>query len=333
MPGSGSCPTTRRRSCSEAAAAPRCGDLLTAICACQPAGAIAASDVLIDGFDGTTDFAEGGGLYYKKNFEQSAGSVEFQSEVTSERRGRAEAERQAALPERIRIPAANGRRSGRRPTLRVPYDQGVWYGFAVKFADPIPHRRSSLSDRPMEARDRPRRGRRFQPVPGVAPAQRQAVRHRRDQLHRAGRANAKPGAGGVVPGQRHAGLAAAAKPTRCAHWSPPMPGWTPEDGSLFTAAPTAIEVIDHGNTLPAPAVRLDRFRHLHQARTRTAPAMIEIFANGKPMVTVKGHIGHADKGLGKNQYFKFGPYRAAHTTRMDALLRRLPPLAATAPTC
>ena len=25
-----------------------------------------------------------------------------------------------------------------RTELRVPYDQGVWYGFAVKFADPIP---------------------------------------------------------------------------------------------------------------------------------------------------------------------------------------------------
>ena len=41
---------------------------------------------------------------------------------------------------------------------------------------------------------------------------------------------------------------------------------------------------------------------------------IELFANGKPIVTVKGHIGHADKGLGKNQYFKFGPYRAAHAS-------------------
>ncbi|MNL88610.1 hypothetical protein D3C87_2184170 [compost metagenome] len=27
-----------------------------------------------------------------------------------------------------------------------------------------------------------------------------------------------------------------------------------------------------------------------------------------------GHIGHDDKGLGKNQYFKFGPYRAADKT-------------------
>ena len=39
---------------------------------------------------------------------------------------------------------------------------------------------------------------------------------------------------------------------------------------------------------------------------------IEIFANDKPVVTIRGHIGHADNGLGTTQYFKFGPYRAAH---------------------
>ena len=41
---------------------------------------------------------------------------------------------------------------------------------------------------------------------------------------------------------------------------------------------------------------------------------IELFANGKPVVTVRGHVGHADKGLGKNQYFKFGPYRDGHAS-------------------
>ena len=45
----------------------------------------------------------------------------------------------------------------------------------------------------------------------------------------------------------------------------------------------------------------------------TGDGHIEIIANGKPIVTVKGPIGHADKGLGMTQYFKFGPYRAGHT--------------------
>ena len=61
--------------------------LLMAICAGQPAGALAASDVLIDGFD-HDGFAEGGGLYYKKNFEQSAGSLPFRAMSPMRARGR-----------------------------------------------------------------------------------------------------------------------------------------------------------------------------------------------------------------------------------------------------
>ena len=39
---------------------------------------------------------------------------------------------------------------------------------------------------------------------------------------------------------------------------------------------------------------------------------IEILANDRWIATVKGRIGHQGEGLGDNQYFKFGPYRAAH---------------------
>ena len=73
----------------------------------------------------------------------------------------------------------------------------------------------------------------------------------------------------------------------------------------------AIKVIDHGNKLPSPNSGWIDFAIF----TKPGPdgsGHIEIVANGKPIVTVKGQIGHADKGLGKNQYFKFGPYRAAH---------------------
>ena len=48
------------------------------------AGAVCAADTvdekLVDGFDGS-DFAPAGGLYYRENSEQSAGTVEFQSLV------------------------------------------------------------------------------------------------------------------------------------------------------------------------------------------------------------------------------------------------------------
>ena len=88
--------------------------------------------------------------------------------------------------------------------------------------------------------------------------------------------------------------------------------WTPGDNDLFHACTNAITITDHGNKLPAPASGWIDFA----VYTKPGPdgsGRIELFANGKPVVTVKGHIGHADKGLGKNQYFKFGPYRAAHS--------------------
>ena len=89
--------------------------------------------------------------------------------------------------------------------------------------------------------------------------------------------------------------------------------WTSADNDLFHACTNAITVTEHGNKLPAPDSGWIDFA----VYTKPGPdgsGRIELFANGKPIVTVKGHIGHADKGLGKNQYFKFGPYRAAHST-------------------
>src|SRR5690606_37938056 len=74
----------------------------------------------------------------------------------------------------------------------------------------------------------------------------------------------------------------------------------------------AIKLVDHGNSMPSPFSGWIDFA----IYTKPGPGgtgRIDLFANGKPIVTVTGHIGHADKGLGDNQYFKFGPYRAAHT--------------------
>ena len=90
-------------------------------------------------------------------------------------------------------------------------------------------------------------------------------------------------------------------------------------------------MIDHGNKLPSPDSGWIDFAIF----TKPGPdgsGHIEIVANGKPIVTVKGQIGHADKGLGKNQYFKFGPYRAAHANvngRFTTTTSAVRPIAAT----
>lgn len=89
--------------------------------------------------------------------------------------------------------------------------------------------------------------------------------------------------------------------------------WTAQDDPRFSSRTTAMTVIDRGNKLPSPESGWIDFA-IYTKPGPDGSGHIEIFANNKWIVTVKGHIGHNDPGLGANQYFKFGPYRAADKT-------------------
>jgi hypothetical protein len=281
--------------------------LAAAVCLCGPAGA-GDSQVLVDGFDGSS-FSESGGLYYKENFEQSAGIVEFQKDVVRNGGGALK------LSVKPLCPASKTSCSERaeiweKTALRVPYDQGVWYGFAVKFADPIPSDDHRYLIAQWKREIDPGADGDFSPF--------LALRLRQGKLFATVETNY------VAPTANSVSTAAAPCTGGTPVWYRPETNqmralvatdgnWTPDDGSLFDACTDAITVTDHGNKLPAPDTGWIDFAIF----TKPGPdgsGHIELFANGKPVVTVKGHIGHADPGLGKNQYFKFGPYRAAHTT-------------------
>ena len=98
--------------------------------------ALTYQDKLADGFEGK-DFAPGGGLYYKKNYEQSAGTVEFQDKVVkSGKRALRLSVRPLCTKEQ---PLCSERAEvWERKQLRVPYEKGAWFGFAVKFEEPLP---------------------------------------------------------------------------------------------------------------------------------------------------------------------------------------------------
>jgi hypothetical protein len=281
--------------------------LAAAVCLCGPAGA-GDSQVLVDGFDGS-GFSESGGLYYKENFEQSAGIVEFQKDVVRNGGGALK------LSVKPLCPASKTSCSERaeiweKTALRVPYDQGVWYGFAVKFADPIPSDDHRYLIAQWKREIDPGADGDFSPF--------LALRLRQGKLFATVETNY------VAPTANSVSTAAAPCTGGTPVWYRPETNqmralvatdanWIPDDGSLFDACTDAITVTDHGNKLPAPDTGWIDFAIF----TKPGPdgsGHIELFANGKPVVTVKGHIGHADPGLGKNQYFKFGPYRAAHTT-------------------
>ncbi|WP_119387839.1 polysaccharide lyase [Taklimakanibacter lacteus] len=273
----------------------------------QPAAAgakLTYQDKLVDGFEGA-DFAPEGGLYYKKNFEQSAGTFEFQDEVVH--RGK----RALRLSVKPLCPVSQPLCSERaeiweRSKLRVPYDTGVWYGFAVKFAEPLPqddHRYLVAQwKREIEA------GANGDFSPFLA------FRYNEGKFFITVETN-------LVPGKEiEKGKRAICAPGETAVWLRPDTNQTralvafdknfgPENGDEFTACTDKITVTDHGNKLPAADSGWIDFA-VYSKPGPEGTGHIEIFANDKWIVTVKGRIGHNDKGLGENQYFKFGPYRA-----------------------
>lgn len=263
---------------------------------------------LRDGFEGT-DFSPESGLYYRENAEQRAGHVEFQSEVVfSGKRAlkltvnTLDAVEQGISSERAEI--------WERTDLRVPYDQGVWYGFAFKLARPIPRddHRYLIAQWKREI------------IPGArgdfSPFL--ALRLRNGKLHVTVETNFSPGIEGCIPMSpgacRPNGVPVFLRPHKNQMRALIVadPDWTTEDNNLYMHCTNRISVTNHGNPLPSPESGWIDF----VAYCKPGPegdGRIEIFANSKPVVTVTGMIGHNDAGLGRNQYFKFGPYRSRRT--------------------
>jgi hypothetical protein len=286
--------------------------ILACTCTCAMTPAMAedpAQLVLHDGFDGT-DFAPSGHLYYRDNFEQEAGKIEFQSEVKRTGTGALKlsvkplcAPDKANCSERAEI--------WERTKYRVPYNQGVWYGFAVKFADPIPSGDHRYLIAQWKREIGPKAKGDFSPF--------LALRLNNGKLFATVETNY------VAPPTTEVSDATKA----CDDHQTPVwfrsdtnqmralvatdSNWGKEDGKEFTGCTNAITITDHGNKLPTPDSGWIDFA-IYSKPGPDGTGHIELFANDKWIVTVKGHIGHADKGLGKNQYFKFGPYRAADTT-------------------
>lgn len=261
---------------------------------------------LIEGFDGT-DFTPEGGLYYKMNFEQSAGSVEFQSDVRFSGAG---AVKLSVKPLCTTDAEECSERAElwERPELRVPYEQPVWEGFAVKFGEPVPQADHRYLIAQWKREIGPDAVGDFSPF--------LAFRLKGGKLFitvetnyfdefvdgpMGQQAQCGPGETPVWPrkdtNQMRALIAV-------------DDSWVAEDGAEFHACTKKIEIINHGNPLPRPDQGWIDFAVLSQPGP-TGTGHIEIFANKVWIATVKGKIGHNDPGLGENQYFKFGPYRAA----------------------
>ena len=272
-----------------------------------PAGAADWAKPLADGFDGR-DFARDGGLYYKDNLEQSAGTVEFQAVEKLHGQGALKlsvktlcAKSDDDCSERAEI--------WERTKLRPPYSEGMWYGFAVKLAEPIPTDDHRYLIAQWKREIDPGAEGDFSPF--------LALRLRNGKLFATVETNY------IEPGRAPDHNAApTCGPDSVPVWLRPETnqmralvaaedGWTDEDGALFSKCSQALTVTRHADPLPSAHSGWIDFA-IYTKPGADGSGRIDIYANGRPVVTVTGHIGHADKGLGKNQYFKFGPYRAGH---------------------
>lgn len=276
----------------------------TASAAAEPAG-----DVLFDGFDGK-DFAAGGGLYYRKNFEQRAGKVEFQSDVKESGSGALKLSVKPFCP-KARKNCSERAEIWEKTDRRVPYDVGVWYGFAVKFADPIPQGNHRYLIAQWKREIGPDAVGDFSPF--LALRLNQGKLFATIETNYVGPSEVEGSSTVQACGDKQTPVWFRPDVNQMRALVATDVNWTPQDGSQFNACTSEIVVTDHGNNLPAPDSGWIDFA----IYTRPGPdgsGHVEIFANRKWIVTVKGRIGHGDEGLGKNQYFKFGPYRAADKT-------------------
>ncbi|MDS9470081.1 polysaccharide lyase [Paracoccus sp. MBLB3053] len=261
--------------------------------------------VLHDGFDGS-DFTPEGGLYYRENFEQSAGEVVFQSKIIRSGEGALQLSVRPLCP-----PHAEGcserAEIWERTGLRVPYDKGVWYGFSMRFDDPVPVDDHRYVMAQWKREIGPEADGDFSPF--------LALRMRSGVMFATVETNfvaPPPDAPRPEAGQCPAGWAAV--------WLRPetrqmrvlvarAESWSSNTGPEFDHCTDAV-------TINGPAFLPEATAEWHDYAFYTLPGpngggMIHIVVDGASVVTVSGRIGHDDIGLGANQYFKFGPYRDA----------------------
>ena len=284
---------------------------------------------LHDDFDGAA-FSAAGGLFYKENAEQSAGKVEFQPNAGRDGKGA------LSLSVRAACPPAEEKCSERAEVWEKTetfsnYDREVWYAFSMKMADPVPqddHRyvmaQWKRAIRPGAQGDyspflalRLSKGRLTATIEGD-----ETVVFEPGGVERpAGCLNGEGRANGRIDLRQTRTLVAI------------------EDGSAFadydgfTQCAPKVQVIARGAGLPKAGSGWIDFVFAVKPGPRGG-GHIEIAANGQWIATVLGRIGHKGPGLGSAQYFKFGPYRAAHdgvwTLQFDTF-RRGPRCADVAP--
>ena len=275
---------------------------------------------LRDDFD-AGGFSPAGGLFYKDNAEQASGKVEFQSGDVHEGHG--------ALTLSVRPGCKPGDEHcseraevWEKAAVFSNYDREVWYAFSMKLADPVPqddHRyvmaqwkRAIIPGAPGD----------FSPFLALRLNKGRLVATIEGDETTVFDAGGTERPGGCLNGEGRANGRLDLLQTRTLVAVEAGSDF-PQYGGFTQCAPK-IQVIARGAGLPRADSGWIDFVFAVKPGPRGG-GHIEIAANGQWVATVLGRFGHKGAGLGSAQYFKFGPYRAAHegtwTIHYDAFRR------------
>lgn len=264
--------------------------------------------VLADEFE-LGDFDPVGGLYYKKNREQSAGIVKFQSEDVRFGKGA------LSLTVKKFCPPNDAECSERaevwmKKKYHAAYEQPTWYAFSIKMATPIPtakHRyvMAQWKRKILVGAKTP-----YSPFLALRLNKGKFVfttESDRVKVHPIGQGKR---ARGCLEGETWVLDRKDDNQTRALVAKQADMAW--RDWRHFNGCTSDVKTVQHTKGLPRAKDGWTDFAFF----VKTGPAgdgRIEVFANGKHTTTVTGKIGHVGHGLGDNQYFKFGPYRAGRS--------------------
>ena len=275
---------------------------------------------LRDDFDAGA-FSPAGGLFYKNNAEQASGQVEFQSGAGREGKG--------ALTLSVR-PGCKLDEENCSERAEVwektetfsNYDREVWYAFSMKLAEPIPQDDHRYVMAQWKRAIRPGAAGDYSPFLALRLSKGRLTATVEGDETVAFDPGSPERPSGCLNGEGHANSRLDLRQTRTLVAIEEGSSFQDYDG--FAQCAPKIQVIARGPGLPKADSGWVAFVFAVRPGPRGG-GHIEIAANGKWVATVLGRFGHQGAGLGPTQYFKFGPYRAAHdgvwTIHYDAFRR------------
>jgi len=193
------------------------------------------------------------------------------------------------------------------PQVLAPYDRAVWYGFSIFLEDPVPQDDGRYVLAQWKREIIPGAQGDYSPFLALRLYEgRLGITVETDLVEAFPIGSAqRPKA--CLPGEARVLNRPTARQTRAlvAVETGSDPGNYPD---YFDSCAPGIQVTRHADLPSAQSGWID-----FVIRSQPGPGgdgHIEVLAQGRRIVTVKGHVGHAGPGLDHNQYFKLGPYRA-----------------------